>query len=104
VGWIVFASPAPWPAQPPAATGSTSSPAGAAARLQAAERELEIIQSPDYLALQARAYGYGRSDELAFALDADAPSPRPITPLGAAPGSGGRSAPLDDWLALLFGP
>jgi len=76
----------------------------AAARLEAAEHELEIIQSPDYLALQARAYGYGRSGERAFALAADAPSPRPITPLGAPPGSGGRSTPLDDWLDLLFGP
>ena len=45
-----------------------------------------------------------RSGERAFALEADAPSPRPITPLGAEPGSGGRSTPLDDWLDLLFGP
>ena len=78
--------------------------AAAASRLQAAEHELEIIQSPDYLALQARAYGYGRAGERAFALEAGAPSPRPITPLGAEPGSGGRSTPLEDWLDLLFGP
>jgi hypothetical protein len=76
----------------------------AAARLEAAERELEMIQSPDYLALQARAYGYGGAGERAFALETDSPSPRPITPLGAEPGSGGRSTPLDDWLDLLFGP
>jgi len=76
----------------------------AAGRLQAAEHELEIIQSPDYLALQARAYGYGRSGERAFALEPGSPTPRPITPLGAEPGSGGRSTPLDDWLDLLFGP
>jgi hypothetical protein len=75
----------------------------AAERLRAAERELEIIQSPDYMALQARAYGYGRSGERAFALETGAPSPRPITPLGAEPGSDGRSTPLEDWLDLLFG-
>lgn len=78
--------------------------AAAATRLEAAERELEIIQSPDYLQLQARAYGYGGAGERAFALEPDGPSPRPITPLGAEPGSGGRSTPLDDWLDLLFGP
>ena len=107
VGWIVFVF-----ARAVADSAASSDKvdvlrqqtAAAAARLQAAEQELEIIQSPDYLALQARAYGYGRSNELAFALEADAPSPRPITPLGAAPGSGGRSTPLDDWLDLLFGP
>jgi hypothetical protein len=76
----------------------------AATRLQAAVRELEIIQSPDYLELQARAYGYGAAGERAFALEPDGPSARPITPLGAEPGSGGRSTPLDDWLDLLFGP
>jgi hypothetical protein len=107
VGWIVFVF-----ARAVADSAASSDKvdvlreqtAAAAARLQAKEHELEIIQSPEYLALQARAYGYGRSDELAFALEADAPSPRPITPLGAAPGSGGRSTPLDDWLELLFGP
>ena len=76
----------------------------AASRLAAVERELEIVQSPDYLALQARAYGYGRAGERAFALEPGAPSPRPITPLGAPPGSGGRTTPLDDWVDLLFGP
>lgn len=107
VGWIVFVF-----ARAVADSAASSDKvdvlrqqtAAAAARLQAAEQELEIIQSPDYLALQARAFGYGRSNELAFALEADAPSPRPITPLGAAPGSGGRSTPLDDWMDLLFGP
>ena len=77
--------------------------AAAAIRLAAAEHELEIIQSPDYLALQARAYGYGRSGERAFALEPGGPAPRSITPLGAEPGSDGHSRPLDDWLDLLFG-
>ena len=77
--------------------------AAAAIRLAAAEHELEIIQSPDYLALQARAYGYGRSGERAFALEPGGPPPRTITPMGAEPGSSGHSTPLDDWLDLLFG-
>jgi cell division protein FtsB len=76
----------------------------AAAKLEATERELELIQSPDYLALQARGYGYGRPGEQVFSLLSDAPAPRPITPLGAEPGTTGRPAPLDDWLDLLFGP
>ena len=107
VAWIVFVF-ARAVADSAASSGKADvlrqQTAAAADRLQPTERELEIIQSPDYLALQARAYGYGRAGERAFALEADAPSPRPITPLGAEPGSGGRSTPLDDWLDLLFGP
>ena len=107
VGWIVFVfarAVADSAASTDKAEILRQQTAVAATRLAAAERELEIIQSPDYLALQARAYGYGRAGERSFALMADAPSPRPITPLGAPPGSGGRSTPLDDWLDLLFGP
>jgi hypothetical protein len=107
VAWIVFVF-----ARAVADTAASSDQADrlrrqtavAAARLAAVERELEIVQSADYMALQARAYGLGRSNEQAFALAPDSPTPRPITPLGAAPGSTGRSTPLEDWLELLFGP
>lgn len=78
--------------------------AASAAMLEAERRELELVQTPAYIKLQARAYGYGGPSERVFFLQPGAPEPAPLTPLGADPaGSAPRSA-LDDWLALLFGP
>ena len=78
--------------------------AAAAARLEAERRELELVQTPAYSQLVARAYGYGRPGERVFALDQGAPAPRRIVPLGDDPADLTARAPLDDWLALLFGP
>jgi hypothetical protein len=70
------------------------------------ERELERIQQLRYVDQQARGYGLGGPDEIAFTLAAGAP------PLAAdAPGSAGQRvgagttvSPLERWLTLLFGP
>ncbi len=77
----------------------------AALSQQVADRqaELSVIQSPAFLALEARAYGYGKSSEQVFALQPGAPAPPSITPLGAEPSPAPPPAPLDAWLQLLVG-
>ncbi len=73
------------------------------AQLDAGHRELELVQTDGFQALQARAFGIGAPGEIAFALESGAPAPVPVVPLGS---DGPRSAPqtpLDAWLRLLFG-
>lgn len=73
----------------------------------ALDRELMRIQDPRYVALVARGYRLGGSDEIPFTLSAEAPPLAADAPgsasvrLGAEPS--GRS-PLESWLQLLFGP
>jgi len=77
-----------------------------ASRVAALSRELQQIQRPRYIDLEARAYGLGKSREVAFTLDPNAP----VLPADA-PGSASvrlgsdtsRGSPLDHWLTLLFG-
>ncbi len=75
------------------------------ARLDADHRELALVQTDAFQALQARAYGLGGPGELVFSLPQDAPSPAPITPLGGSPADASASGatPLDAWLEILFG-
>jgi hypothetical protein len=73
------------------------------AQLQAGHRELDLVQTDSFQALQARAYGIGAPGEIAFSLESDAPAPLPITPLGAAGQQAQPQTPLDAWLRLLFG-
>ena len=74
------------------------------AQLQA---ELELVQTPAYVALQARGFRLGSSVEVPFTLEPDAP------PLAAdAPGSASTAIgaepdderPIEAWLTLLFAP
>ena len=70
------------------------------------ERELELIQQPAFVAQQARGYGLGGPQEIAFSLAAGAP-PLPADAPGSAvvAGRGPDSvSPLERWLTLLFGP
>lgn len=73
------------------------------ARLDAGQRELELVQTDAFQALQARSYGLGREGERAFGLDAGAPPPPTIVPLGGETTTLTRT-PLEAWLSLLFGP
>lgn len=73
-------------------------------RLAEEQTELATVQSQTFIQLQARAYGVGAPGERPFALTADAPSPRPITPLGAPATTPAPQTPLGAWLDLLFGP
>ncbi|CAN5808776.1 hypothetical protein BH24CHL6_BH24CHL6_01420 [soil metagenome] len=84
-----------------AAVGAES--AALQARLEAGQRELELVQTDAFQAHQARAYGLGREGERAFALETGAPPAPVVTPLGAEAPSPART-PLQSWLVLLFGP
>jgi len=76
----------------------------AAARLASDRAELMLIQTPAYVRLAARAYGYGPPGERAFALAAGGPPAPVITPLGEDPAATRARPPLEAWLQLLFGP
>jgi hypothetical protein len=54
------------------------------AQVEAGRREIEFAQEDAYLRFAARALGYGRGREEAFALREGAPPPPSIEPLGAA--------------------
>lgn len=73
------------------------------AQLAAGRRELTLVQTDAFQAIQARALGMGGPGEKIFALTADAPTPPAIVPLGQNSSSGATKAPLDAWLELLFG-
>ena len=72
-------------------------------QLEAARRELAIVQSKEYVRLESRAYGMGATAERAFSLQQGAPPPPRIRPLGATRAEEGGTSPLEDWLELLFG-
>lgn len=78
--------------------------AAAVSQLVAERFELLLIQTPAYVRLEARAFGYGPPGERAFALEEGGVAPPPITPLGAEEAASGPRSPLDAWLQLLFGP
>jgi cell division protein FtsB len=73
------------------------------ARVEAGRREITLVQTAAFLDFEARIFGMGASGEKPFALEAGAPSPPAITPLGNESPAPPTSTPLDDWLTLLFG-
>jgi cell division protein FtsB len=74
------------------------------AEVDAGRAEIDFIQTEPFLQFQARADGMGAAGERAFALEPNAPSPPPLTPLGADhPQTDTTTTPLEDWLRLLFG-
>jgi len=75
-----------------------------AARLAAGARELQIVQSPAFVRLQARAYGLGGDGERVFMLQQGAPPAPAITPLGGPESPAPPATPLEAWLTLFFGP
>jgi hypothetical protein len=77
--------------------------AALAARVEAGHRELDLVQTDGFQALQARSFGIGAPGEIAFSLESGAPSPQPIIPLGSAGRAAQPQSPLDAWLRLLFG-
>jgi cell division protein FtsB len=81
--------------------------AALAAEVAALGHELDVIKQPEYIALQARAYGLGKGNEIPFVLDPSVPTPGPNAPGSAALRVGAedqRMSPLDSWLSILFGP
>ena len=80
-----------------------SETAALTAQLDAGHRELDLIQTDAFQALQARSLGIGAPGEVAFSLEAGAPAPVHIVPLGRTGSELGGQTPLDAWLRLLFG-
>ncbi len=81
--------------------------AGLASQVDDLQRELDLVQRQAFIEQEARAYGLGTRGERPFTLgpgaatlDPDAPGSAAVR-LGARPD---RTAPLDVWLDLLFGP
>ncbi len=78
-----------------------------AAEVAALKKELKIIERPEYVAQQARAYQVGSRHEIPFTLDPSVPDPGPDAPGSASVRVGApeeRPTPLESWLSLLFGP
>ncbi len=73
-----------------------------AAQVEAGRREVDFAQTPAFLGFTARSFGYGRGKERQFALQAGAPPPDAIVPLGSTPASSTSTDPLDTVMELLF--
>jgi hypothetical protein len=84
------------------AAGVRADNANLAARLAASERELDLVQRPSFVALEARGYGLGAPGERVFSIAGSA-TPAPLRVLGADAAGSRRQTPLDAWLDLLFG-
>ena len=85
------------------ADGIRAESAALEARLDAGQDELALVQSDAFQQMLARGYGLGRPGERAFGLEAGAPSPPLVMPLGSS-AAATEQTPLEAWLALLFGP
>lgn len=81
--------------------------AALSAEVAALQHERQVVQERSFVEFQARAYGLGNAQDQRFSLAQNAP---PVPP--DAPGSASMKlaltpvtqAPMDAWLALLFGP
>jgi hypothetical protein len=71
-------------------------------RIAQGQAEIELAQKPAFQRMLARSFGMGLAGERAFALEADAPPPEPVVPLGSQGGSGAVT-PLEAWLTILLG-
>jgi cell division protein FtsB len=78
-----------------------------AAHVAGLEAEYDLIRDPEFIALEARKYGFGEGREIPFQLANDAPPLASDAPgsaavkLGAVPTT---RTPLEGWLEVLFGP
>jgi cell division protein FtsB len=81
--------------------------AALAAEVEALQSEVDLIVRPEYVSIQARAYGLGGPREIPFTLDPSIPAPSDGAPGSASVRLGAqldRPSPLESWLSLLFGP
>jgi cell division protein FtsB len=73
----------------------------------ALQHELALVERPEFVEQQARAYGLGTDKEVPFGLGPDAPALTEDAPGSAAQALGSdqdHRTPLETWLSLLFGP
>ena len=76
-------------------------------QVAALQDELALVQTPEYIAQEARAHRLGSSGEVPFTLAPDAPPLAADAPGSAAGRLGAEPAeqrPLEAWLELLFAP
>ena len=81
--------------------------AGLASQVDGLQRELDLVQRQAFVEQEARAYGLGARGERPFVLGPDAGPLAEDSPGSAAVRLGARptrTAPIDVWLDLLFGP
>jgi hypothetical protein len=71
--------------------------------VESGRAELEFVETEAFVQQMARSIGMGDAGEQPFALDAAAPSPQPIIPLGSQDDRGVETAPFEAWMELLFG-
>lgn len=81
----------------------TADTAELSAQLDAGHRELDLVQTDGFQALQARAFGIGAPGEISFSLESAAPAAPRVVPLGSVGPGAQPQTPLDAWLRLLFG-
>lgn len=72
-------------------------------RTEAGQAEIQFLETDAFVREHARSLGYGERGEIVFRLRNDAPSPRPIVPIGSGVRTGPPPAPFDAWMELLFG-
>jgi hypothetical protein len=72
-------------------------------QLDGGKRELMLVQTDAFQALQARALGMGTGREQVFALTPGSPPAPAIVPLGRTSATVTQESPLEGWLQLLFG-
>lgn len=73
------------------------------ARVAAGADEIAFYDTEASVLWQARANGYGEPGEQPFRLQATAPSPAPIVPVGPGDPEHRARTPFDAWMDLLFG-
>jgi len=89
------------------ADGLRSGNAELESRVAQLQAELELVQTPQYVALQARGYRLGSSGEIPFTLEPNAPKLPADAPGSAAKAIGAEAddeRPIEAWLTLLFAP
>jgi hypothetical protein len=77
------------------------------ADIAALRRELDMVASPGFVSLEARAERLGRGRERAFTLAPDAPALTQLSPGSANVALGAEAKhrpPVEVWMSLLFGP
>ncbi len=81
--------------------------AGLVSQVEDLKKEFDLVQRQSFVELQARANGLGGKGERPFALGSDAtalPEDAPGSEAVRLGATAPRTAPIDVWLDLLFGP
>ncbi len=72
-------------------------------RVETGRAEIDYLDTEEFVDQVARSVGLGARGEKPFALQADAPSPAPVVPLGSLRDDSADQAAFEAWMDLLFG-